>query len=118
MTTNAKLASTLYEHDIPPIIQRAIIDDKKCNDGCNMDELWAAFDLYLLRRSSPQCVNCGTEQSCLWRRGPHVKRLKKYLPLCNACGLKFAKGQYCKKCGFVYHYREHSARGYCKNCLD
>jgi hypothetical protein len=33
------------------------------------------------------CLNCGTQQTPQWRRGPDGPRT-----LCNACGVRFKKG--------------------------
>jgi hypothetical protein len=78
---------------------------------------------YYLQHLRPSCANCGTMDTPQWRKGWHSSLLEKEVLLCNACGLKFHKGQFCPYCKFVYG-KEHSSQHHqdssqwlcCSNC--
>jgi len=48
------------------------------------------------------CENCGTLSTPQWRKGWHSEVLNHSVLLCNACGLKFHKNQFCPYCKYVY----------------
>lgn len=50
-----------------------------------------------------RCANCGAAHTPQWRKG------WKQTYLCNACGIKFGKGQHCDICMYVYSREEISA---------
>ena len=58
---------------------------------------------WMLINVSIRCVNCETEDTPLWRRGWYDEFLEHYLPLCNACGIKYCKNQYCPECNIIYN---------------
>eukprot|EP01124_Arcella_intermedia_P029095 TRINITY_DN6064_c0_g1_i2.p1 TRINITY_DN6064_c0_g1~~TRINITY_DN6064_c0_g1_i2.p1 ORF type:complete len:572 (-),score=108.02 TRINITY_DN6064_c0_g1_i2:220-1935(-) len=65
--------------------------------------------------SSP-CPNCKKDYSTLWRNcemGPNSAYL------CNACGLRFKKGKYCRICYFVYYDADPNPKNWdkCVICL-
>jgi hypothetical protein len=63
-------------------------------------------DLYaaalILTRIRKGCTNCGAQTSPTWRFGWYYEPLRKHVSLCNACGLKYSKKQYCAGCKFIY----------------
>jgi len=48
------------------------------------------------------CENCGTYDTPQWRKGWRSEVLNRCVLLCNACGLKYHKNQYCPYCKFIY----------------
>ena len=58
--------------------------------------------IYLINHLKPHCENCYTNDTPQWRKGWYSYILKKNVPLCNACGIKYNKSQYCKICHFIY----------------
>jgi len=57
---------------------------------------------YLVSHLRQHCENCGTLNTPQWRKGWHSEVLNHSVLLCNACGLKFHKNQFCPYCKFVY----------------
>jgi len=57
---------------------------------------------YLVSHLRQHCENCGTLQTPQWRKGWHSDVLNHSVLLCNACGLKFHKNQFCPYCKYVY----------------
>jgi hypothetical protein len=57
---------------------------------------------YLVSHLRQHCENCGTLHTPQWRKGWHSEVLNHSVLLCNACGLKFHKNQFCPYCKFVY----------------
>jgi len=69
--------------------------------------------LYYLKK---HCASCGAP---LWRKGWHNKFLGHHLSLCNACGLKYNKGQYCPICMYVYNIYDVRLRSNdCVKCIN
>jgi hypothetical protein len=60
-----------------------------------------------LTHLKPHCENCNAYETPQWRKGWFNETLQHNIELCNACGLKFAKGQYCPYCKFIYG-KEHT----------
>lgn len=58
-----------------------------------LNDYQVALLLFALRF---RCVACKVTSTPQWRKGWHG------LPLCNACGLKFQKNQYCDYCFAIY----------------
>ena len=52
------------------------------------------------------CSSCGVLSTPLWRKGWFDTNIGRYVSLCNACGLKYSKNQYCPICKYVYNIRE------------
>eukprot|EP01117_Protostelium_nocturnum_P007154 TRINITY_DN256_c0_g1_i1.p1 TRINITY_DN256_c0_g1~~TRINITY_DN256_c0_g1_i1.p1 ORF type:complete len:221 (+),score=61.60 TRINITY_DN256_c0_g1_i1:466-1128(+) len=63
------------------------------------EDLYAAFMLSHFRQ---YCENCKTEETPQWRKGWHNPMLGRSVLLCNACGLKYHKNQFCSFCHFIY----------------
>jgi len=57
---------------------------------------------YLVSHFKPHCDNCGTMNTPQWRKGWYSDLLQHSVLLCNACGLKYHKNQFCPYCKFVY----------------
>jgi hypothetical protein len=57
----------------------------------------------LLCALSPTCASCGTRETPQWRRGWYSHAFGKIMDLCNACGIKYQKSQYCGICRKVYN---------------
>lgn len=57
---------------------------------------------YLLQALCCRCENCGSTNTPQWRKGWYSEVLEKHVLLCNACGLKYSKNQFCPYCYFVY----------------
>lgn len=54
------------------------------------------------------CENCATYDTPQWRTGWYSDVLGRPVLLCNACGLKYHKNQFCPYCFYVYGNREHN----------
>lgn len=54
-------------------------------------------------KTSKVCENakCGTDKTPLWRKGWYSTSGNR-VRLCNACGLHYRKGHYCKYCNEIY----------------
>jgi hypothetical protein len=61
-----------------------------------------SFGAVLLTHLKVHCENCKTYTTPQWRKGWYNPELQCNIELCNACGLKYAKGQYCPYCKFIY----------------
>eukprot|EP01117_Protostelium_nocturnum_P018464 TRINITY_DN7729_c0_g1_i1.p1 TRINITY_DN7729_c0_g1~~TRINITY_DN7729_c0_g1_i1.p1 ORF type:complete len:252 (-),score=50.22 TRINITY_DN7729_c0_g1_i1:131-793(-) len=61
-----------------------------------------ALGAYLISHLRPYCENCGTFVTPQWRKGWQSGALHRSVLLCNACGLKFHKNQFCPYCHYVY----------------
>jgi len=57
---------------------------------------------YLMSHLRQHCENCGTLQTPQWRKGWFSEVLNHSVLLCNACGLKYHKNQFCPYCKYVY----------------
>jgi len=57
---------------------------------------------YLMSHLRQYCENCGTFETPQWRKGWYSDVLHRSVLLCNACGLKYHKNQYCPYCHYVY----------------
>jgi len=60
------------------------------------------FGAYLMDHLIPKCENCGLTDTPQWRKGWYSDVLGRSVLLCNKCGLKYHKNQYCPYCHFVY----------------
>lgn len=70
---------------------------------CSPDIMLGA---YLVNHLQQRCENCGTGETPQWRKGWFSSILNRTVVLCNACGLKFNKNQYCPYCMYVYYKEE------------
>lgn len=50
------------------------------------------------------CVNCGVKQTSCWRSITDNKGNR--FDLCNKCGLKYRKGNFCQCCLYIYYVSE------------
>ncbi|PRP87497.1 hypothetical protein PROFUN_00708 [Planoprotostelium fungivorum] len=66
------------------------------------DELDETAGAYLISHLRPYCENCGTFETSQWRKGWTSGLLTHSVLLCNACGLKYHKNQYCPFCHYIY----------------
>lgn len=57
---------------------------------------------YLMTHFRQTCENCGTFETPQWRKGWYSEMLGRSVLLCNACGLKYHKNQFCPYCRYVY----------------
>jgi GATA zinc finger len=58
---------------------------------------------YLLGHLHPHtCEHCGTHETPQWRKGWVSDVLQRSVLLCNACGIKYHKNQYCSYCREIY----------------
>lgn len=73
------------------------MDDDQMSAYCEIDIAYS-----LARLSGPICSNCYTRMTPQWRKGTYNNFMDKYAQLCNSCGLKFSKGQYCDYCFKIY----------------
>ena len=81
------------------------------------DEILGA---YFISSLCNRCEQCGTTQTPQWRKGWYSKLLNRAVILCNACGLKYSKYQYCPYCNYIYYKGEDWNSKYvwisCDNC--
>jgi len=70
---------------------------------CSPDILLGA---YLMTHLQQRCENCGILDTPQWRKGWFSDILNRYVVLCNACGLKYNKNQFCPHCRYVYYKEE------------
>lgn len=61
-----------------------------------------AFGAYLMINLKHHCEHCGTQNTPQWRKGWFSDILNRSVLLCNACGLKYHKNQFCPYCNWVY----------------
>ena len=101
-------ANKLYFYGIPPVIQQHVRFQIT-------EEIVASFVLLTLQ-DPDVCMNCGDKNTPLWRKGWNMSDREHTRPikLCNKCGLKCSKQQYCKNCGYIYDCRDKHSR--CANC--
>jgi hypothetical protein len=59
---------------------------------------------------SPLCYNCNTRKTPQWRKGTIKNDLK--VDLCNACGIKYHKNQFCSYCYRIYNKGLRNPRHY------
>lgn len=90
INTDNRLVDSDYSH------KQAIEDFDNSQD--TSDEERGA---YLLMRLKSRCCACGTTVTSQWRKG-----WSNDIKLCNACGLRYCKGQYCFHCGALYGIKE------------
>ncbi|PRP73172.1 hypothetical protein PROFUN_03486 [Planoprotostelium fungivorum] len=60
------------------------------------------FGAYLISHFRQYCENCQACETPQWRKGWYSEMLGRSVLLCNACGLKYHKNQYCYHCHFIY----------------
>jgi len=65
-----------------------------------------AMGAYLVTHLQQRCENCLTCETPQWRKGWFSTLLQRWVVLCNACGLKFNKNQFCPYCMYVYYKEE------------
>jgi len=100
---------------IPPSLQN------RCSSPMAEDEVMGAYLLSSMNTKAVQtCANCGSADTPLWRKGWYDALLNKHVMLCNACGLKYAKNQYCPYCKYVYKMNQdvHAQREQWLNCTQ
>lgn len=95
-------------------------DDNKMTDHINDKDVDRAASI-LAFEFRHFCINCHTFTTPQWRLGWYDPKTRKNVDLCNACGLKYAKGQQCPKCKFIYNAEScktkfGSKRITCANC--
>jgi len=61
---------------------------------------------YLVTHLQQRCENCGITDTPQWRKGWFSTILARSVVLCNACGLKYNKNQFCPYCMYVYYKEE------------
>eukprot|EP01115_Flamella_aegyptia_P001448 TRINITY_DN123_c0_g1_i1.p1 TRINITY_DN123_c0_g1~~TRINITY_DN123_c0_g1_i1.p1 ORF type:complete len:179 (+),score=45.73 TRINITY_DN123_c0_g1_i1:325-861(+) len=79
------------------------MDMEQLNNNNDPDILLGAYLMAHLRNT---CENCGTTNTPQWRKGWYSALLGRTVLLCNACGIKYAKNQFCSHCNFIYS-KEH-----------
>jgi len=84
------------------------------DQNCTPDIMLGA---YLMSHLRPYCENCGTFDTPQWRKGWQSDVLGRAVLLCNACGLKYHKNQYCPYCHYVYG-KEQEKQVNCSDCTD
>jgi hypothetical protein len=70
---------------------------------CSPDIMLGA---YLVTHLQQRCENCGITDTPQWRKGWFSNILNRSVVLCNACGLKYNKNQFCPYCMYVYYKEE------------
>jgi len=70
---------------------------------CSPDIMLGA---YLVTHLQQRCENCGITDTPQWRKGWFSTILNRSVVLCNACGLKYNKNQFCPYCMYVYYKEE------------
>jgi len=85
------------------ILQQGSISPGLDDRPCSPDVL---LGTYLVSHLRHFCENCGTLDTPQWRKGWHSEILNRSVLLCNACGLKYHKNQYCPYCRYVYGKEE------------
>ena len=61
-----------------------------------------SFGALLMSHLRNHCESCWTVDTPQWRKGWYSPILGRVVLLCNACGLKYHKNQFCSYCKFVY----------------
>lgn len=94
-----------------------------CDSDCQMELPTPSrddvvFGAYLMSHLRSHCENCGTFDTPQWRKGWFSNVLNHSVLLCNACGLKFHKGQFCPYCHYVYGKENKISEGWitCDDC--
>eukprot|EP01118_Nematostelium_gracile_P003612 TRINITY_DN14177_c0_g1_i1.p1 TRINITY_DN14177_c0_g1~~TRINITY_DN14177_c0_g1_i1.p1 ORF type:complete len:179 (+),score=21.53 TRINITY_DN14177_c0_g1_i1:50-538(+) len=75
------------------------MDTTPCK-GCSTTDI--DLGAYLISHMRNICENCGSLSTPQWRKGWYSEVLSRSVLLCNACGLKYHKNQYCPYCKYVY----------------
>lgn len=57
--------------------------------------------MLLSQLKQPYCRNCKTVDTPQWRKG-WIGKSGSRIDLCNACGLKYSKSQFCIYCNIIY----------------
>lgn len=60
------------------------------------------FGAFLISHFRQRCENCSTTDTPQWRKGWYSEVLGRSVCLCNACGLKYHKNQFCSYCHYIY----------------
>lgn len=74
---------------------------------------YIALILYTIDK---RCDNCGETDTSMWRRGRHDKKLNIRVTLCNPCGLRYSKKQFCPHCNYIYKKHEINVK-YWTTCI-
>lgn len=62
---------------------------------------------YFISHLNQICENCGVTETPQWRKGWYSNVLQHTVLLCNKCGLKYMKNQFCPYCMYVYYKVRH-----------
>jgi len=65
-----------------------------------------ALGAYLMTHLQERCENCETTITPQWRKGWYSSILGRTVVLCNKCGLKYNKNQFCGYCMYIYYKEE------------
>ncbi len=57
---------------------------------------------FLLEHLQRTCENCCAKETAEWRKGWWLTSLQQSAWLCNSCGLRYGKNQYCGYCYEIY----------------
>jgi len=71
--------------------------------GGDLECVVGAWHLFLLEK---KCDSCFVTSTPLWRKGRYDRHTHRHVKLCNACGLKYVKRQYCPYCINVYYAKD------------
>jgi len=71
---------------------------------------------YLISHLKTCCENCGATDTPQWRRGYYSEILGKYTNLCNKCGIKYNKNQFCLYCKYIYGKEQDKASNVWLTC--
>lgn len=80
-------------------------DSKACDmEIDDVNKSWDDIDegVKLILNLIPYCRNCGTRATPQWRSGWWDEMLCRSVKFCNACGIKYSRGEFCEFCGKVY----------------
>jgi len=78
------------------------VEDYPTKDAMDTDEQDVLLGAYLIAHLRNICENCGINETPQWRKGWWSDTLNRYTMLCNKCGLKYHKNQFCPYCRYVY----------------
>ncbi len=92
----------------------AMAEAKMVEDDSDSDDQRTAY-------SPKTCVSCTTTKTPLWRKGWWDEECGMHVLLCNACGMKYSKGQFCQICHTLVYGRqvaESTPLARCEECLQ